>query len=67
MTFSNINLLNKALLIMVLVFLKVKIKIAVVYCQSNLFWDCANGFVNIFSVHNDFNTANVFQIYIQFC
>ena len=115
MTFSNINLSKKALLILVLVFLKVKIRkalrcnitsledllklnnvchlirnfsnlsqfylslvnffsihmkrvsaflyytasfilvTAIVFCQSNLFWDCANGFVNIFSVHNDFN------------
>ena len=122
MTFSNINLLNKVLLIVVLVFLKVKIRkafccnivnskdllglnyfksylcqlirkfsnfsqfylslvnffcihmkcilvflhyatpfilvIAIVFCQSNLFWDCANGFVNIFRVHNDFNAIN---------
>ena len=34
--------------------------IAIVFCQSNLFWDCANGFVNIFSVHNDFNAINNF-------
>ena len=34
--------------------------IAIVFCQSNLFWDCANGFVNIFSVHNDFNATNNF-------
>ena len=33
---------------------------AIVFCQSNLFWDCANGFVNIFSVHNDFNATNNF-------
>ena len=32
--------------------------IAIVFCQSNLFWDCTNGFVNIFSVHNDFNATN---------
>ena len=104
MTFSNIDLLNKALLIVILVFFKVKIRkafrcnlvssedllklnylchiirkfskfsqfylsfvnlfcihmkrvfhtasfilvIAIVFCQSNLFWDCANGFVNLF-------------------
>ena len=45
--------------------------IAIVFCQSNLFWDCANGFVNIFSVHNDFNATNnfirFFKLYIQFC
>ena len=34
--------------------------IAIVFCQSNLFSDCANGFVNIFSVHNDFNATNNF-------
>ena len=27
--------------------------IAIVFRQSNSFWHCANGFVNIFSVHND--------------
>ena len=32
--------------------------IAIVFCQSNFLGDCANGFVNIFSVHNDFITAN---------
>ena len=120
-TFSNINLSKKALLIVALVFLKVKISkalrcnivssedllklnntchlirkfsnlsrfylfitflvnffsihmkrvsaflyytasftliIAIAFCQSNLFWNCANGFVNIFSVHNDFNATN---------
>ena len=121
MTFSNIKLSKKALLIVVSVFLKVKIRkalhrsiviledllklnnichlirkfsnlslfhlssvnfffsihmkrmsaflnytasfilvIAIVFCQSNLFWDCTNGFVNIFSVHNDFNATNNF-------
>ena len=34
--------------------------IAIAFCQSHLFWDCANGFVNIFSVHNDFNAINNF-------
>ena len=34
--------------------------VTIVVCQSNLFWDCANGFVNIFNVHNYFNTANSF-------
>ena len=29
--------------------------IAIVFSKSNLFWDCANGFVNMFSVHNVFN------------
>ena len=127
MTFSNINLSKKALLIIiVLVFLKVKIRkvlccnivsledllksnnichpirrfsnlsqfylssvkffsidmkrgsaflyhtasfilvIAIVFCQSNLFWDCANGFVNIFSVHNDFNATNNFIRFLNF-
>ena len=126
MTFSNINLSKKALLIEVLVFLKVKIRkalrcnvvssedllklnnlchlirkfsnfsqfylslvnffsihmkrvsaflyytasfilvIAIVFFQSNLFWDCANGFVNIFSVHNDFNATNNFIRFLNF-
>ena len=120
MAFSNINLSKKSLLIVVLVFLKVKTRkalswnivssedllrsnnrchlirkfsnfsqfylslvnffsihmksvpaflyyaasvilaIQIVFCQFNLFWDCANGFVNIFSVHNDFNAINNF-------
>ena len=34
--------------------------VAIVVCQSNLFWDCANGFVNIFNVHNYFNATNNF-------
>ena len=126
MTFSNIELSKKALLIVVPVFLKVKIRrvlrhrivnledllklnnichlirkfsnlsqfylslvnffsihmkrvsaflyytasfilvIAIVFCQSNLFWDCANGFVNIFSVHNDFNATNNFIRFLNF-
>ena len=37
-----------------------KLIIAIVSCQYNLFWDCSNGFVNIFSVHNDFNATNNF-------
>ena len=32
--------------------------IAIVFCQSDLLWDCVNGFVNIFSVYNDFNATN---------
>ena len=40
--------------------------IAIVFCQSNLFWDCANGFVNIFSVHNDFNATNNFTRFLNF-
>ena len=126
MTFSNIKLSKKALLIVVPVFLKVKIRkalrcsivnledllklnnichlirkfsnlslfylslvnffsihmkrvsaflyytasfilvIAIVFCQSNLFWDCANGFVNIFSVHNDFNATDNFIRFLNF-
>ena len=31
--------------------------IAIVFCQSNLFWDLANGYVNVLSVHNDFNAT----------
>ena len=34
--------------------------IAIVFCQPNFIWDCANGFVNIFSVHNDFKGTNNF-------
>ena len=126
MIFSNIDLLNKALLIVVLMFLKIKIRklfrcnlvsledllklnylchltrkfsnfsqfylflvnlfcihmkrvvafliyaasfmlvIAIAFCQSNLFWDCANGFVNSFSVHNDFNATNNFIRFLNF-
>ena len=126
MAFSNINLSKKSLLIVVLVFLKVKIRKAlrwnivssedllrsnnrchlirkfsnfsqfylslvnffsiymkrvpaflyytasvilakqIVFCQFNLFWDCANGFVNIFSVHNDFNAINNFIRFSNF-
>ena len=40
--------------------------IATVSCQSNLFWDCANDFVNIFSVHNDFNATNNFIRFLNF-
>ena len=40
--------------------------LAIVFCQSNLFWDCANGLVNIFNVHNDFNAANNFIRFLNF-
>ena len=40
--------------------------IAIVFCQSNLFWNCTNGFVNIFSVHNDFNATNNFIRFLNF-
>ena len=40
--------------------------IAIVFRQSNLFWDCANGFVNIFSVHNHFNATNNFLRFLNF-
>ena len=40
--------------------------IAIVSCESNLFWDCANGFVNIFSVHNAFNPTNNFIRFLNF-
>ena len=33
---------------------------------SNSFWDCANGFVNIFNVHNDFNATNNFIRFLNF-
>ena len=124
MTISNMNLINKALLIVVPLFLKVKFRnalhcnivssenllkliylchlirkfsnfsqfslaiffcihmkrvftflyytasfilvIAIDFCQSSLFWDCANGFVNIFNVHNDFNATNNFIRFLNF-
>ena len=34
--------------------------IAIVFSQSNLFWDCPNGFVNIFNVRNDLDSTNNF-------
>ena len=40
--------------------------IAIVFCQSNLFWDCANNFVNIFNVQNDFNATNNFLRFLNF-
>ena len=40
--------------------------IAIDFCQSNLFWNCANGFVNIFSVHNDFNATDNFTRFLNF-
>ena len=33
---------------------------------SNSFGDCANGFVNIFNVHNDFNATNNFIRFLNF-
>ena len=36
------------------------------FCQSNLFWGCANCFVNICSVHNDFNATNNFIRFLNF-
>ena len=36
------------------------------FCQSNLFWGCANGFVNIFNLHNDFNTTNNLIRFLNF-
>ena len=39
--------------------------IAIVFCQSNSFWNCANGFVNVFSVHNDFNATNNIIIFLN--
>ena len=38
----------------------------IVFCQSNLFWDSVNGFVNIFNVHNDFNATNNFISFLNF-
>ena len=126
LTFANINLLNKALLIVVIVFVKVKIRkafrcnivssedllklnhlchlitefsnfsqfylslviffcihikhvfaflyntasfilvTAIVFCQPNFLGDCANGFANVFSVHNDFNTISDFIRLLNF-
>ena len=40
--------------------------IAIDFCQSNLFWDCANGFVNIFRIYNDFNSTNSFITFLNF-
>ena len=40
--------------------------IAIAFCESNLFWDCAKGFINIFSVHNDFNATNNFIRFLNF-
>ena len=40
--------------------------VAIVFCQSNLLWDSANGFVNICSVHNDFNATNDFIRFLNF-
>ena len=40
--------------------------IAIDFCQSNLFWDCANSFENIFSVQNDFNATNNFIRFLNF-
>ena len=42
------------------------IVIGIVFYESNLFWDCANGFVNIFSLHNDFNATNNFIRFLNF-
>ena len=36
------------------------------FCHSNLFRDCANGFVIFFSVHNDFNAPNNFIRFLNF-
>ena len=40
--------------------------IATNFRQSNLFWDCVNGFVNTFSVHNSFNATNNFIRFLNF-
>ena len=40
--------------------------IAIVFCESNLFWDCENGFVINFSVHNYFNATNNFIRFLSF-
>ena len=37
--------------------------ITIVFYQSNLFWDCPNGFANTF---NDFNTTNNFIRFLNF-
>ena len=39
---------------------------AIVFCQSNLFWDSANGVVNIFRVQNDFNATDNFIRFLNF-
>ena len=38
---------------------------AIVFCQPNLFWDCAND-ANIFRVHNDFNATDNFIRFLNF-
>ena len=40
--------------------------IAIVFCQPNLFWGCADGFVNIFRVHNHFSAINNFERFLNF-
>ena len=44
--------------------------IAIAFCLANLFSDCANDIVNIFSIHNGFNATNnfyqIFKFYMQF-
>ena len=40
--------------------------IAIAFYQSNLFWDYANGFVNSFSVYNDFKATNNFIRFVNF-
>ena len=40
--------------------------IAIVFCQSNLFWDCANSFVDMFNVQNDFKATNNFIRFLNF-
>ena len=39
---------------------------AIVFCQSNLFWDCANCFGNIFNIRNGFNETNNFIRFLSF-
>ena len=49
-------LYNIGLFIVVLIFV----------CQCNLSWDCANGIVYIFNVHNNFNGTNNFIRFLNF-
>ena len=39
--------------------------IAIVFYKSYIFWDCANGLVKTFSVHNEFNAFNNFMRFLD--
>ena len=56
----------KQLLAFLIYAVSLLLAISITFIQSNLFWDCANGFLNSFSVHNDFNTTNNFIKFLKF-